>query len=143
MKAHPRVIAYLQRAASHEFSAVQQLTLQAVQAEMLGLVPLASELRQGVQEEIQHAEQFVGQMLRLGVMPCPSQLRALPVGRTHAELLRFGLATEAEAIRLYREASQFCERITDQDNCALFTRILADEVQHHSHIEGAIKALGP
>lgn len=142
MKGHPRVIGYLQRAVSHEFGAAQQFTLQAVQSEGLGLDALATELRQGAREELGHAEMFLRQMRALGVTPHPGQARVPPVGRSQAELLRFGLATEADAIRLYREASLFCGRIGDADNQAVFARILADEEHHYRELERRLAAIG-
>lgn len=142
MSGHPRVIGYLQRAVSHELNAAQQLTLQAVQAEMLGLLPLAAELRQGMQEEILHAEDFIRRMMQLGAAPRTGSTGGFPIGRSHGEILRFGLATEAAAIRLYREACEYCERSGDQDNYSLFARILEDERQHYQSIERALQALG-
>lgn len=142
MKGHPRVIGYLQRAVNHEFNAAQQYTLQAVQAEVWGMKPLTDKLREGVREELRHAEEFLRRMYALGVTPHAGQPRAPQVGRSHAELLRFGLATEAEAIRLYREACQFCERIADVDNREIFARILQDEVHHHQELERQLQALG-
>lgn len=142
MKGHPRVIGYLQRAVSHEFGAAQQFTMQAVQSEGWGLDALAAELRQGAREELGHAEMFLRQLRALGVTPHPGQPRAPQVGRSHAELLRFGLATEAEAIRLYREASLFCGHIGDADNRAVFARILEDEEHHYQELERRLAAAG-
>lgn len=142
MKGHPRVIGYLQRAVNHEFSAAQQYTLQAVQAEAWGLKPLADELREGVREELRHAEVFLRRMVALGVSPHAGQPRALQAGRSHAELLRFGMATESDAIRLYAEARQFCDRIADVDNRDIFARILEDEVHHYQELERQLQALG-
>lgn len=136
MKGHPRVIAYLQRAVSHEFSAAQQFTLQAVQAECLGLGPFANELRAGTLEELRHAEAFCRRLHELGAgSPSVQAVAARPVGRTLEELLRFGLATEADAMRLYAEALRFCERIADADNAALFARIYEDEWRHYQELE--------
>ncbi len=142
MSGHPRIIGYLQRAVNHEFSAAQQFTLQAVLAESWRLPELAAELRDGAREELQHAEVFIGQMLRLGVTPRAGQPRAPQSGRSHVELLRYGLATEAEAVRLYEEATRFCERIGDAANHAAFARILDDERQHQQHLERRLRALG-
>jgi len=142
VKGHPRVIGYLQRAVNHEFNAARQYTLQAVQAEVWGMTPLAGELRQGVQEEIRHAEVFIRRMLLLGVTPHDGQGRALPVGRSHAELLRFGLATEADAIRFYEEARLFCKRIGDAEQHEAFVRILADEVRHYQELKRQLEVLG-
>jgi bacterioferritin len=141
VKGHPRVIGYLQRAVNHEFNAAQQFTLQAVRAEVWGLPQLAAELREGALEEIRHAEQFIRRMYALGVTPHIGQPRTPPVGRTHAEILRFGLATEAEAIRLYEEACVFCRRIGDESQVELFARILEDERQHYRELLQRLEAI--
>jgi bacterioferritin len=104
--------------------------------------PLAEELRQGVQEEIRHAEVFIQRMYALGVTPHAGQPRAPQIGRSHSELLRFGLATEADAIRLYTEAAQFCQRMGDVENYGVFSRILDDEIHHHQDLERQLAALG-
>ncbi len=135
MKAHPRVIAFLQRAVNHEFNAAQQYTLQAVQAELLGISQFAAELREAVREEIWHAEEFIRRMYMVGVTPRPGQTRASQIGRTRDEMLRFGFATEAEAVRLYEEACVFCERIGDRKHGEVFARILADERHHYRELE--------
>ena len=142
MIGHPRIISYLQRAVNHEFNAAQQYTLQAGSAEIWGLQDLAGKLRRDAREELEHAEAFITQMMRLGVAPRAGQPRAPQVGDTHAELLRFGLATELDAIRLYSEACRFCEQIGDADCHALFFRILRDEEDHARGLEQSYAALG-
>ena len=141
MMGHPRVIGYLQRSVSHEFNAAQQYTLQAVHAESWGMKDLARRLRGDAREELEHAEAFIGQLLRLGVTPYTAQPRAPRVGRTHVELVRFGMETEEEAMRLYDEAARFCEQIGDAANAAVFSRILADEVNHFQQLEREWQAL--
>lgn len=141
MKAHPRVIGYLQRALNHEFNAAQLYTLQAVQVESWGMAALAAELRQGVQEELRHAEEFIRRMHAAGATPSAGQARVPQIGRSHAEVLRAGLQTEADAVRLYREAGDFCQRIGDRENFAVFSRILDDEIQHQQNLERQLTAL--
>lgn len=141
MSAHPRVIGYLQRALNHELLAVQQCILQAATAASLGLAALADQLRADAHDELSHAEAFTLQLLRCGAGVHASQPRAPCVGRTHAEILRFGLATEVEAVRLYSEAGVFCARIGDNDTHALFSRIGEDERQHRQHLERVLQAL--
>lgn len=141
MSAHPRVIGYLQRALNHELLAVQQCILQAATATSLGLTTLADQLRSDAHDELGHAEAFTAQLLRCGAGVHASQPRAPSVGRSHTEILRFGLATEVEAVRLYSEAGTFCERIGDNDNHALFSRIGEDERHHRQHLERALQAL--
>ncbi|MDA8364512.1 MAG: ferritin-like domain-containing protein [Gammaproteobacteria bacterium] len=142
MSGHPRIVAYLQRAVSHEFSAAQQFTLQAVQAERLGIGSLADELRAGALDELSHAEAFCRRLHELGAGSPSVQAVARPVGRTLVELLRFGLATEADAMRLYSEALRFCERMADAGNAALFARIHGDEVKHYQELDRRLRLHG-
>lgn len=127
---HPRVIGYLQRAVNHEFGAAQQYTLQAATAESWGLRALADKLRGDAREELEHAEAFLGQMLARGVTLHAGQACNPRVGTTRAEVLQFGMETEAAAMRLYGEAAAFCRRIGDTQGAELFSRILRDEEQH-------------
>ena len=142
MSGHPRIVAYLQRALNHEFSAVQQFTLQAVQAERLGLGAFADELRAGALDELRHAEAFCLRLHELGVGSPSAQAVGRPVGRTQVELLHFGLLTEAEAMRIYAEALRCCERMADAENARLFARIHADEVQHYQDLERRLREHG-
>lgn len=143
MNGHPRVIAWLQRALGHEFAAAEQLTLQAVQAAALGLPRLADSLREGAREELGHAEAFAARLLAIGAAAQAAASRKLPIGRTQEELLRFGLATEDAAIRLYREAANWCRHSGDAENAALFLRILDEEVAHYRELERALERLNP
>lgn len=142
MSGHPRILAYLQRAVSHEFSAAQQFTLQAVQAERLTLGSFADELRAGAHDELRHAEAFSGRLYELGAGSACVNVVARPVGRTLVELLRFGLETESEAMRLYSEALLFCERVSDASNAVLFSRIHGDEVRHYQELGRRLRELG-
>lgn len=142
MSGHPRVIGYLQRALDHEFGAAQQFTLQAGQADVLGLPALATELRTAASEELAHAGAFIARLYAIGATPRAGNAGAPAVGRTQRDLLRHGLATEASAIRLYTEAARFCQQIGDRDNVAVFTRILSDEEQHHRDLQRRIESLG-
>lgn len=142
MSGHPRVLGYLQRAVNHEFSAVQQFTLQAVLADSWRMPELADELRAAAREELMHAEAFMQQLTEMGATPGVGQLRAPPVGRSRMELLRHGLDTEINAVRLYREAERFCEGIGDTTRSALFARILSDELRHQADLDRQLQALG-
>ena len=142
MSGHPRIISYLQRAVNHEFNAMQQYTLQGVLADHLGMGGFATELRKDAQEEVRHAECFIRAMYALGVTPRAGQPLAPRVGSTQAEMLRFGLDTEVEAVRLYREAAHFCERIGDRVHGELFAGILEDEIRHCRELERQLEALG-
>lgn len=142
MKTHPRVIGYLQRALNHELSAALHYTVQAVQADVWGLAALARDLRQSVHEELRHAEVLVRRMYAVGITPSTvGETRSLRIGRNQADLLLAGLKTEADAVRLYQEASDFCARIGDSESLTIFSRIMEDELQHKQDIECQLSAL--
>jgi len=130
-----RVIGYLQRAVNHEFSAAQQYTLQAASAARWGMEDLAEKLRGDAREELEHAEAFLEYMLGQGVTLRVGMTRTPQVGSTRAEVLKFGMETEALAVRLYSEAAGFCRQIGDTAGAELFTRILQDEEKHFNELE--------
>lgn len=142
MSGHPRVIGYLQRALDHEFGAAQQFTLQAGQADILGLPALAAELRTAASEELAHAGAFIARLYALGATPRAGNAGAPGIGRTQRELLQHGMATETSAIRLYMQAARFCQQIGDRDNGEVFARILGDEEQHYRELQRRIESLG-
>jgi len=137
-----RVIGYLQRAVNHEFSAAQQYTLQATQAARWGMGELAEKLRGDAREELEHAEAFLGYMLERGVTLRVGNTRIPQIGNNRAEILKFGMATEAAAVRLYGEASAFCRQVGDDRGAALFNRILQDEEKHFDELAREFAAAG-
>ncbi|WP_087069184.1 ferritin-like domain-containing protein [Cyanobium sp. NIES-981] len=129
--AHPRVLGYLGRALSLELSAVQQYMTQASLLELWGDSEAATRFRQETVEEMQHAEQLVKRMLRLGVAPAASQLRPVSHAADLAGLLRGNLSLEDDLINHYAEAVRFCLLIGDSENEAFFRDLWTDE-QHHA-----------
>jgi bacterioferritin len=139
---HPRVLGYLGRALSLEYSAVQQYMTQAGLADAWGLKDAADHFRREVVEEMQHADRIVRRMLGLGVSPNASQLRPAGVARNLVDLLRQDQALEAEIVALYREATEFCRRLGDADNTAFFQGLLREEEQHSGEIDAWLDSLG-
>ncbi|WP_455200396.1 ferritin-like domain-containing protein, partial [Kaarinaea lacus] len=74
-KPDQRVLGYLGRALSLEFSAVQQYSTQARLVAAWGLSEAAASLSKEADEELQHANRIIDRMLELGVAPNSSQLR--------------------------------------------------------------------
>ena len=129
---HPRVLGYLGRALSLEFSAVQQYMTQASLVEAWGDPDAADRFRRDTVEELQHAEKLVQRMLGLGVAPAASQLRPVTHGPDLITLLRRNAVLEEDLIAHYDEAMRFCRLIGDGDNHAFFEGLWQDEV-HHGH----------
>ena len=139
---HPRVLGYLGRALSLEFSAVQQYMTQASLVELWGDGESAARFRSETVEEMQHAERLVQRMLSLGVAPAASQLRPVAHAANLVGLLRLNLVLENDLIHHYAEAVRFCVLVGDGDNEALFRSLWSDE-QHHGEDLGAwLRSLG-
>jgi bacterioferritin len=127
---HPRVLAFLGRALSLEFSAVQQYMFQASLLEAWGDPESADRFRRETVEELQHAERIVQRMLAVGVAPSASQLRPVTHASDLAGLLRLNTVLEADLIDHYADALRFCVLIGDSEDEAFF-RGLWDEERHH------------
>ena len=139
---HQRVLGYLGRALSLEFSAVQQYMTQASLVEIWGDSDSAALFRRETVEEMQHAERLVQRMLALGMAPAASQLRPVSHAADLGGLLRLDIALKNDLIHHYAEAVRFCVLIGDGDNEALFKSLWNDE-QHHGEDLGAwLRSLG-
>ncbi len=139
---HIRILGYLGRALSLEYSAIQQYMTQAVLTESWGLTDAAVRFRQETVEEMQHADRIIQQMLRLGVVPNASQLNPARPARNLVDLLQHDVALEAEIVALYAEATRFCERLGDVENGEFFNTLLQEELEHARSIEDWLKSLG-
>lgn len=141
MMANPRVLGYLGRALSHEFSAVQQYLTHAGLAHLWGLDDVAGHFRKEALEEQEHAERLTARMLRLGAMPNASQITPVRAGPSLIDLLGADLELERRAVALYREAADYCALINDLDNRALFGTLHDEEFGHVRELEAWIEQL--
>jgi bacterioferritin len=139
---HPRVLGYLGRALSLEFSAVQQYMTQASLVESWGDTAAADQFRRDTVEEMQHAERIVQHMLGLGVVPAASQLRPVTHAPDLVALLRRNAVLEHELIAHYAEAMQFCQLVGDNHNHALFEGLWQDERHHGDDLAQWLASLG-
>jgi bacterioferritin len=139
---HPRILGYLGRALSLEYTAVQQYMTQAALCEAWGLGEAAQRFREETVEEMQHADRIVKRMLGLGVAPSASCLRPAGVARNLVDLLRQDAVLEADIVSLYEEAMRFCQRIRDQENAGFFEALWREEAAHAQEIEAWLEQLG-
>jgi bacterioferritin (cytochrome b1) len=134
------MITWLQRAVAHEFAAARQFTLQSVVARRLGDGSLAAECAKSAAEEIEHAQRFADALAATGASFGSVTEATLPVGHTLIDILEHGKATEASAVRLYRDAARACRGIPHAQ--ALFEAIAEDEAEHHKHLIDMLRARG-
>ncbi len=138
---HPRVLGYLGRALSLEYTAVQQYMTQASLVELWGQADAAERFRQDTAEEMRHAERIVMQMLQLGVAPAASQLRPVRAASSLVQLLRLNRELEADLIQHYAEAARFCTMMRDEVNGSFFRHLWEEELQHGNDLEIWIQEL--
>lgn len=135
----PVVIGWLQRALRHEFAAARQFTLQAVVARQFGEDALARDCEQSAGAELQHAQRFASVLAAAGASFADGAAAPLPVGHGVIELLEHAQATEAQAVRLYRDAARACAGTVEVRT--LFEAIGAEEAGHLEQIDQRLRAL--
>ncbi len=130
VNADERVLGYLGRALSFEFSAVQQYSTQARLATSWGLAEAAEQFSTEANEELKHVDRIIGRMLALGVAPNASQLRPVKLGKNLSELLSNNVIFENEIIKFYQDATRYCASVGDHDNRLFFETLLNEEKEH-------------
>jgi len=125
-----KVLGYLGRALSLELSAVQLYSTQARLVEVWGLSEIATKFSVEAKEEMSHANRIISRMLALGVAPNASQLRPVQLGNSLHELLKYDFEFENELINLYKDATQHCASVGDNDNRLFFEALLNEESRH-------------
>ena len=134
-RADQRVLGYLGRALSLEFSAVQLYSTQARLVASWGLADAAEHLRHEVEEELMHTERIIDRMLAVGVAPSASQLRPVKLGQNLLEMLQINQRFEQELIGLYHAAARYSARIGDHDSRLFFSALLEEERNHYEELQ--------
>ena len=139
--ADQRILGYLGRALSLEFSAVQQYSTQARLVSAWGLSEAAKRLQQEATEEMGHVESIISRMLALGVAPNASQLRPVKLGQNLIECLQHDHTFENDIVTLYADAARYCESKGDHDNRLFFATLLDEEKAHGQELAQWIREL--
>lgn len=125
----------LQRALSMELTAVHQYQLHACVLDDWGIGLLATKMREELQEELGHSEEFLVRILFLNGDPRLT-LQKTPVRATSLkQMFEIDLADEKEAIEFYTTASVQASEDRDIGTRQLFERIVMDEEGHASWLE--------
>lgn len=130
-----KTIENLQRALSMELTAMHQYQLHACVLDDWGMGLLASKMREELQEELGHSEEYLVRILFHGGEP-QLTLEKTPVRATSLkEMFATDLADEQEAIEFYTTASIQASEDRDIGTRQLFERIAVDEEGHSSWLE--------
>ena len=86
-------------------------------------------------EEMQHADKIIERILFLGGLPNLQDLGKLFIGETVQEILECDMKLEDEAIPMYKDAIEICEKVRDYGTRDLLQSILNDEEEHVDYLE--------
>ncbi|VAW47247.1 bacterioferritin possible associated with carboxysome [hydrothermal vent metagenome] len=131
-----RVLGYLGRALSLEFSAGQHYLAQASLAKFRGELNYAQGFVTLANEELQHANLLTDHMVMKGVVPAGSILNPATPTNSIVESLKSCEVRELALIQLYNEAIQYCANMGAVNDHALFSRLYAEEQEQLVKING-------
>lgn len=130
-----RSIENLQTALTMELTATHQYQLHAGVLDDWGLNLLSTKMREEMQEELVHSEEYMTRILFLKGEP-KLELAKTPVqASTLKAMFESDLADEKEAIEFYTKASTQAMEDGDIGTRAIFERIAMDEEQHMGWLE--------
>lgn len=135
MKGDQGVIDYLNKALRAELTAVSQYWLHYRLQDDWGYGRLAKKTRGESIEEMQHADRLIDRIIFLEGHPNLQTLDPLRIGETPRETLECDLAGELDAVKLYKEARDYCEKVSDYVSKNLFESLLTDEEGHVDFLE--------
>ena len=135
MKGNPRVIEYLNKALTHELTAVNQYWLHYRLLDDWGFTKLAKKEREESIEEMQHADKLVVRIIFLDGFPNMQVIDPLRIGQNVREVLDCDLAAEMSARALYQEAATHCHAVKDYVSRDLFEKLMHDEEEHIDYLE--------
>lgn len=130
-----KTLANLQKALSMELSAAHQYQLHAHVLEDWGIDRLAGKMREEMQEELGHSDDYIERIMFLKGDP---ELRfAKPPARAQSltDMFEADLADEKEAIEFYTEAAGQAAQEGDIGSRVLFEKIVLDEEGHMAWLE--------
>jgi bacterioferritin len=141
MKGNPRVIEYLNKALTHELTAVNQYWLHYRLLDDWGFTRLAKKEREESIEEMQHADKLVTRIIFLEDFPNMQHIDPLMIGQNIKEILECDLKAEYSARALYMEARAACRKEEDYVSMDLFEELLGDEEGHINYLETQLNLL--
>ena len=142
MKGDTGVIDYLNKGLRSELTAVSQYWLHYRLQDDWGYGKLAKKSREESIEEMHHADKLIARIIFLEGHPNLQTLDPLRIGETAKETLECDLAAEYEAVKLYKEARDHCEKVGDYVSKNLFEELLTDEEGHIDFLETQLGLLG-
>ena len=135
MSANRKVIEDLQTALSMELAAVNQYLLHALVAEDWGLEKLAAKMREEMQEEVGHAEEYARRIVFLKGDPELKPAKTPHRAQALTDMFEADLRDEQDAIKFYTQAARAADEAGDIGTRDLFERTALDEEGHMAWLE--------
>ncbi len=125
----------LQEALSMELAAVQQYLSHTLTAEDWGLDKLAAKMREEMQEELGHAEEYARRLIFLGGTPVMKPAKTPAYAKSLKAMFEADLADEKDAIAFYSEAARAASQENDIGSRNLFETTALDEEGHMAWLD--------
>lgn len=125
----------LQTALSMELTATHQYQLHAGVLDDWGMTLLATQMREEMQEEMGHSQEFMSRIMLLKGNPEMKMAKTPVRASSLKEMFETDLADEQEAINFYTKSSLQAVQDGDLGSRAIFERIALDEEQHMCWLE--------
>jgi bacterioferritin len=136
-----RSLENLQKALAMEMTAVQQYLLHAHVLDDWGLDVLATQMREEMTEELDHASRFIDRILFLGGDPKVKAGNTSGVARALEDLFTADLEEEKKAIIFYSDAARAADEDRDIGTRILFEEIVLDEEGHTDWLSRQLRLL--
>jgi bacterioferritin len=130
-----KVIDLLNGARSRELSAIAQYMAHHYELEDADYGKLAKKLKEIAIQEMKHAEALAERILFLKGTPTSKPDAEAKKGQKIEEMLATNIALEAQAVKMYNEASVVCAQEKDQISKELFEKLLKEEEDHLNDFE--------
>jgi bacterioferritin len=135
MTAKSQSISNLQTALAMELSAVHQYMLHAHVLQDWGMDKLATKMRAEMQEELQHAQNYIERIMFLKGNPEVKAAKTPQRAQTLKDMFQADLGDEEDAIKFYTDAARTAAEVGDVGTRTLFEKIVLDEEGHKSWLE--------
>lgn len=129
------VLKSLQKSLAMELTAAHQYQLHAGVLNDWGLDRLGNKMREEMQEEIGHADEFMNRIIFLKGEPQMVFDKQPKVAASLQEMFQHDMEDERNAIVFYTEAARQCGEAGDIGSRMLFEKIAVDEEGHMAWLE--------